>query len=317
MKRVLGSLVVGLLACQVWAAGFESKQVSAGATWVAHVDLEQLRQTQLGSYLTNKLSVGPAADKLAAVQAIFSFDPRKDLNTVTLYGKSQDPAQSVALLGGTFNEARLITLVKANDSYQTLVFGKHTLHSWIDDKKPNEGRQYGCFHPSGVLVISRGQAMVQEALDVLDHTHDSLDFVKAFGSEAQMQAPIFVAGANLNALGDFNPNAAFLKQASSGQLALGESNGLLAVNLLLTAKDASVATNLQQVAQGILAIAQLGQQKNPQLADLAQAAQVRQTGNTVHVDISYPVARVMAMIDGAMAVRPPQAAPQPVNTTAQ
>ena len=100
-------------------------------------------------------------------------------------------------------------------------------------------------------------------------------------------------------------------------MALGESNGILAVNLLLTAKDASVATNLQQVAQGILAIAQLGQQKNPQLADLAQAAQVRQTGNTVHVDISYPVARVMAMIDGAMAGRPPQAAPQPVSPTAQ
>ena len=285
MKRVIGSLVLGLVASQAWAAGFQSRQVSAGATWVVHADLERLRQTQLGAYLTNKLSAGPAADKLAAFQAVFSFDPRKDLNTLTLYGKSQDPAQSVALLGGRFNETQLVTLVKANDSYQSQAFGQHTIHSWIDDKKPNEGRQYGCFHPSGFLVISHGQEMIQEAVEVLDHTRGSLDAAKVFGSESLMQAPLFIAGANLDAFGDLSPNAAILKQASSGQLALGENNGLLVVNLLLTAKDATAATNMQQVAQGLLAIAQLGQQKNPQLADFAQAAQIKQTGNTVRVDV--------------------------------
>ena len=155
--------------------------------------------------------------------------------------------------------------------------------------------------------------MIQDALEVLDHTRESLDVAKAFGSESLMQAPIFMAGANLNALGELNPNATLLKQASCGQLALGESNDVLVVNLLLTAKDASTATNLQQVAQGMLAIAQLGQQKNPQLADLAQAVQVRQTGNTVHVDLSYPVARVMTMLDEAMAGNRPSVAPQSGN----
>ena len=168
MRRIAWIAVAGLAAAQLWGAGFNSKQVAESATWVVHADLESLRQTQLGGFLMSKLTTGDAANKLAAFAAVFGFDPRQDLNTVTLYGKSKDPTHSVVLAGGKFNESQLVTLLKANGTYQSLTFGRYTLHSWIDADKAAEGRKYGAFHPSGVILASRGQEALQEALEVLD-----------------------------------------------------------------------------------------------------------------------------------------------------
>ena len=78
MKSMTISVLAVLLAGQCWGGTFRSTQVSSGATWVVHADLEQLRQTQLGAFVTNELSAGPLADKLAAFAAVFGFDPRKD-----------------------------------------------------------------------------------------------------------------------------------------------------------------------------------------------------------------------------------------------
>jgi hypothetical protein len=310
MKRMWLSVAIAVMAVQGWAAPFSGKQVSTAATWVVHADLEQLRQTQMGTFLVTQMGQGQAADKIAAFSAVFGFDPRKDLKTITLYGKSKDQAQSVVLAGGTFNETQLVTLLKANDSYQTYTFGSHVLHSWIDDKKPAEGRQYGAFHPLGLVAISHGRDMLQEALSVLDGSQPSLDIAKAFGTGVPTQAPFFMAGANVAGMGDANPNAAMLKQADAGQLAFDEKGSNLVINVIVATKDAQAASNMQAAAQGMIAIAQLGQERNPGMAELAQAAHVTMEGKTVHLDVTYPVVKALAMIEQGMARKAEQAARQ-------
>ena len=303
MKRALVSVLAVLTAGQVWAAGFQSKQVSSSATWVVHADVEKLRQTQVGGFILGKLNEGEAANKLAAFAAVFGFDPRKDLNTVTLYGKSKDPAQSVVLAGGTFNGDQLVTLLKANNTYESQAYGTYTIHSWIDEKKPNEGRQYGCLHPGGTILISHGADMLKEALDVLDGKQAGLDTAKVFGGALLADAPFFMAGANISQVGDVRPDAAVLKQAAGGQMALAEKDGSVVLAVAVTANSLEAATNMQSVAQGMVAMAQLGQEKNPELARIAQATRISRDGNTVRLDLTYPVNETIALLEAGMAKR--------------
>jgi len=299
---------IGVVALQGWAAPFSGSQVSAAATWVVHVDFEHLRQTQMGTFFADQLSQGKAADQIAAFSAIFRFDPRKDVKAVTVYGRSEGQTQSVMLASGTFNESNLVTLLKANNSYQSSLFGTHIIHSWIDDKKPAEGRQYGSFHSSGVIAISHGLEMLQEALSVLDGGKPSMDVAKVFGPGALTQSPFFMAGANVSGWGGVNPIAAALRQTESGQLALDEKGSNLVLNVTLATRDAQTASNLQGAVQGLIAVAQLGMDRNLEMAGLAQAAHVAMGGKTVHLDITYPVAKAIAMVEQMMARKAEQEA---------
>ncbi len=312
MKRA-GMMALAVLAAgQVWAAAFDGSRVSAGATWVVHADLVALRALPLGQFVVNKLGSGDSGKKLAAFTAIFGCDPLKDLRTLDLYGKSRDPAQSVFLAEGTFDGGRLVTLLQANDTYQSQAFGAYTIHSWVDEKKPAEGRQYGCLHPSGTLLISRGRAMLEEALDVLDGKRPALDTAKAFGAEL-LAAPLFMAGANVTAAGDLNPGAAILKQAASAQVALAGQGGELTVRTRLTAKDGQAASNMLAVAQGLLVVAQLGQEKHPELARCAQAVQVRLDDTLLRLDLAYPETRAIVLVEECLnaGARPAADAPAP------
>jgi len=300
MKRA-GLMAAAVLAAgTAWAGAFDAARVPAGATWVVHADLSALRPTPMGQFLVNELGSGVAGNKLAAFAAIFGFDPLKDLQTITLCGKSKDPTQSVVMVAGAFDKDRLVTLLEANDTYESQPFGAYTIHSWVDEKKPAEGRQYGCVHPSGTLVISHGREMIEETLQVLDGKRPSLDAGKVFGAELLSAAPFFMAGANAMGGADGAPSAAVLKQADAAQLSLSEQGTDLVLRARLTARDGQGANNMLAVAQGMIAVAMLGQEKNPALAQLAQAAQVRLDGKTVRVDIVYPEARAIAAIEERM-----------------
>jgi hypothetical protein len=290
------AVVVAVAATVSWAAPFQSSQVADTARWVVHADVEGLKITQVGTYVWNLMNEGNAANKLGAFSALLGFDPRKDVNSVTLYGKSKDPSQSVALLSGTFNQDHLVALLKGNDSYEALSNGTGTIHSWVDDKKPAEGRQYGCFHGTNQMLISRGLDMLKESLDVLDGRHPALRDARVFGDALPVQAPFFIAGADMSEAGAINPGVQMLTQAQSGQMALSEQTGILNLSIQLVTRDATSASNIQSVAQGMLAIAQLGAQQDPGMAQLAQAAKISVAGTTVRMDLACPAQQAIALI---------------------
>jgi len=310
----MAAAVVAMAVTRGGAAPFQSAQVSDTARWVVHADVEGLKATQIGAYVWGKLNEGDAAAKLGAVTAMLGFDPRKDVSTVTLYGKSKDPAQSVALVTGTFQQDHLVALLKGNDTYEALTHGTYTVHSWIDDKKPADGRQYGCFHGANRVLMSRGLDMLKEALDVLDGKHAALKDGRAFGAVLPVQAPFFMAGADMDDASALNPNAQVLKQAQSGQMALAEQAGTLSLSVQLLSRDASAASNIQAVAQGMVAMAQLNAQQNQDLAQIAQAVKLTLDGTTVRLDFAYPSQKLITMAEDALAKQAArrQAIPPPV-----
>lgn len=312
MKKLAILVAAGLTVAQAFGAGFQSKVVSDSAKWVVHADMDLIKQTELGGLLMNQLKTGQIANQLAAMTAMLRFDPLKDLADVTLYGQSKNPAEAVAVFSGTFNEEHLATLLKANPSYEASTHGRYTIHSWMDDGKPAEPRQFGCVSASGKLLISQGLPMVQEALDVLDGKHAALDAVKTFGADLPVKEPFFMAGSDLPGLGG-QPQAQMLSQAKSGRIAMAEKEGQLTLSVALITTDEAAAQKLKDVAQGLLAIGQLNQDQDPKLAALLQAMHVTLEGAKVQLDLSYPSAQIFAMIQEKMFKK---AAPAPAKTPA-
>jgi hypothetical protein len=296
MKKLALVLAAGMVAGQVLAGSFQAKMVSDSARWVVHADLELLKQTTVGSFLVNQLDAGDTGNKMAALSAILQFDPRKDLTGVTMYGQSREPSAAVAVFSGTFNVPQLVTLLKANPSYESAAHGGNTIHSWVDEKKPGE-RSYGCAH-SGKILIGQGLPMLKEALDVLDGKHAALDAAASFG-ELPVKEPFFMAGTDLPGLVG-KSEAQMLSQAKSVGMALGEKDGQVLLSVILSTLDAETAVKLQQIAQGLLAMGQMNQEKEPELAALLQAAQVTVNGTQVKLNAAYPSEKIVTLIQQKM-----------------
>lgn len=286
-----------------WLAGAAPLQrgdVAAAATWVAHVDCDGLRPTGVGQYLQEQMEKPDAQTKLAAFQAIFGFDLRKQLHGLTLYSTGSEAAEGVLLVYADFDPDRLVTLATAAKDHQSTNYKKHVIHSWIDEhKKAKRGtsqRTYAAIQGPRV-IFGQQSAAVEGALDVLDGTTANLSGAKEF---AQLGAPgdtSLIEGVARTGLISANAdsNAALLGLSRLVRLQVGESRQQVSATLILEAKDQETAAQIDSIAQGLVALMKL-QSKKPEGQKLAQALKLRQDGSSVVATLTLPDSDVVAMM---------------------
>ena len=294
MKRnsswVAGGIILAAVAAQ--ALPLQTDRVGAGAQWVAHIDVERLKTTQCGRYLLDQLDKDEPNRKLLAFQAMFNFDPRKDVSAVTLYGTDNRPENTVTLVKGTFDTQRLVTMVRAGDSYEETKHGLHVVHSWVDHKR-GEHRMFASIWNDGTIVMA-GKNSIAQALDVLDGHAAKATATTFPGLASDREAAIFVASADLTGMTNVNPKAVVLAQASAGYLALTEKDEQFQADIGLSAKTVQAATQLEQVARGLVAMALLGQEQSPEVAKLAGATTINRNDLQVAIALHYPAADLVA-----------------------
>ncbi len=282
-------LMIFLGTAALSAAPFRLDTIPQDAKWAARVDVERLKETRLGRMLLDELNREKPAAQLAAVEAVFRFDPRKDLSSILVYGSGASPEQGVALIRGTFDEDHLATLVQANETYEKYRYGSHVVHSWIDEK-PGSERLFGCFHPSGALLLSQGRETLKTALDVLDGKKPGLSAEDPFARLIGDGSPVFfLAAADLADLDSLDPDAAILKKAAAARIAVGETGDDLEGTLRLTTRTLESARQVQKVLEGMLAFARLNDVEEPDLARLADRTRVSRDEKTVEVVVRHPV----------------------------
>ena len=274
--------------------------MAAEPGWVAHVDCDSLRSTAIGQYFLAEMEKPEAQTKMAALESMFGFDPRKQLHGLTLYSAGKVPEEGVLLVYGEFNPDKLISMVSGAQDYQTTPHNKHVIHNWIDDKKkPVKGvqpRVYAAIQGARIVIIAQQEARVAQALDVLDRTAPSLATSGVF---PQMGAAggtnIIQAAARKLNLSDSTPNAAILRLAKGGQLQVGAGQGQLKATLSLEANDPDVAGQMTMVGKGLVALLKL-QRGNPTLLKLAEAITLKQDGASLVASLSMPTGEVVELI---------------------
>ncbi len=292
-------LICGLGAGTAAARPLQRADVGANPVWVVHLDCDLLRSTAIGQFIQTEMDKPEAQAKLAAFQALFSFDLRTQLHGLTLYGTGPAPEDGVLLVYADIDEARLVTLAKAAKDAQQTQYKQTVIYSWVDaHKKARNGvkpRTYAAVAGSRV-VFGQREERVGQALDVLSGAAPNLASGQTFPELSATASTSFLQAAARKL--DFmpsDPNAAVLRLAKLAVFQLGETRGQLAATLTLQANDEEVAANMASIAQGLIALMKL-QKEKPESVKFAEALTLKQEGPAIVVKLNFPAADAIDLI---------------------
>jgi hypothetical protein len=290
LKLALGAGCLAATALTLCAGPLRRADVAADPVWVAHLDFDGLRSTSIGQYIQSELEKPEAQAKLAAFQAVFSFDLRTQLHGVTLYSTGPSPQQGVLVLYADFDPARLVTLARAAKDAQSVSYRQHTIYNWLDEKKKHDDgrpRIYAAIAGPRVIFGQR-EDTVQHAVDVVDGATPSLASTRSFAQLGAAGDRSFIeAAARKIDFSGSNQNAAILRLAKSALLQVSGAQLQLTATLTLEANDEEVAGNMASIGQGLIALLKM-QTGKPEAAKLASALSLKQDGPQVLVTLSIP-----------------------------
>ena len=305
MKSIVALFLTVALVSSAWSQSFKSAHVAADAQWVVHAHVVDMFKTRFGERLAQQMEEGDANHQLAAFRAMFQLDPKKDIASVTLYGQSETPETGVAIVKGQFNRDHISTILKAMKGYREHRHNDTVVHQWLVDQDAQTETQpsddasnqvYGTFHGGNVMVLSGTLAPVKSALDVLNKTKPALSNPDLLRVLNQTAPGVYLqATANLSAMQGAAPaqpaqGPDFKKEIKTLNLTVGETLDTLHLKLELGAVSAEAAAQMHAMAQGFLAMMQMQQADNPDMAKLMQALSFSLDGSTIRVGLKMPVA---------------------------
>lgn len=304
-KIILSTTFLAAGALAAAAGPLQRADLPTDPSWVIHVDCDALRQSTVGQFLLSEMDKPQAQEKFAAFQAVFSFDPRKQLHGITLFSTGNTPADGVVLAYVDADPDRLAVLAKTTRDYQTTTHNGMTIHSWIDDKKPAvkgiQPRVYAATFNRNLVLFGQKESTVGQALDVLARKAPSLAPGGVFAQLGAAGDKNFVeAMARKVDMPNSDPNAAVFRLSKLIRLKIGEAARQLNASLVLEANDEEIATQLTSIVQGLTSLMKV-QNDKPDAAKLANALNIRQSGNSVMVDLSLPADEIVAMMKAGAA----------------
>ena len=264
MKRF--PFILLALAAPLAAAEIQPARIPASANWVLHVDMDAMRATETGKAVLARIESEHGA-KLRAAKRMFSVHPLTDLRDVTLFGDGRKD-HAVVLFSGTFDRGHLTDLVKAADDYRESTHAGITIHSWKDKGAP----QHAAFAADDLLVFSRFEQLLKDSLDVLKSPVPSSAnaILPTTGSR-----PLVAAGARMKEIEMPEDSARVLKQAGLIKLSAHEDAGRFTIRMDADTDDATRATRLRRVLDGMAALAEIA---NPDLAAGGFQAEITSPG---------------------------------------
>jgi hypothetical protein len=281
-----------------WAAPLQRADVAAEPSLVAHFDCDRFRATAVGKAILAQVSDPDIASKLDALQAISSFDPRTQLHGLTCYTTSLNAKNGVLILYADFDSNRLVALAETMPDYNRVSSGTHYIHNWIDEKKKADG---GEPHVSAAIlgkrvIFGQSEAAVSNALAVMDGNAPSLAVDKSLPEMGAGGAGEFLQGVvNKFDFGSKDPNSAILKGSKMVRIRVGETGDQIQANVDFQASDADKATQIASIAQGIIALGKL-QQDKPAALKLANAITIKQDEANVVATLTIAEADVVGLI---------------------
>jgi hypothetical protein len=298
-KIVLIASTLSLPSLIARAEPLKRADVIANPGWLVHLDCDALRPTIVGQYILSQMDKPDAKDKLVIFETMFDFDLRTQLHGLTLYGEGRTPQDAVLLVYADFDPERLADLAKKAPGYNGSPYHRHVIHSWLDEKKKDksggEPMVYAAIDGHRVIFGQR-EDRVAQVLDVFDGTAPNLAASKIFPDLGLPGRSHFLeASARKMDMLNSNPNAAILKLSKSAELFLSEVQHQFQGKLILDTDNNDVADHVSSIAQGLLALMKLQNDKTP-AARIANAIAIKQDGPQVIASVTVPEEVVVGMM---------------------
>jgi len=277
------------------AAPLNPKVVAGDAKWVAHLDVDSMRESivvkKVYQRFVEKCPIGKiAVAVLDASPALIGMDPRKDLHGITLYGHEIGKHEGVMIVFADANRKLLTARVKKAKGYSSGTHGSYELHSWIHKDRRGKRPVSGAFYKDKVMVFSGSEAQVKAALDVMDGKQPGLT-CKCLAAKAP-EGTTWLARAVGIAEAETPDDSKLAKEIESVNIVTGENEGHSFLHVKVVAKSAKVAKQMGEVAEGVRALGMLHAIDHPHAKPLVEGMKVKVAKKTVTVDGSAPAEAV-------------------------
>ena len=303
MNRLPATITLGIsLAWTIAAGPLQKAQVAADARWVVHLDVEGLLATKVGGMLARE-SLGPALAGPSATlkqQYGVDFDWRR-IRSVTLYGpdfKGASQPGGVLLVDTDMDVAGGLEAALAKVAVAGHGAGS-PLERVADSTVPLYrilGEVFVAAAPGKPVVVAKARDATLRARQVLsgETPHLSSGTVQAPGFSEFCQSGdgfFFMAAAQgFSELAPIPPQAQVLRMAEGVRLNVGEFGDEVRATVALSTRTIESAQQVQQIVQGLLALALLTQNNQPELQSLLQASRVSREEKLVTLNLALPPA---------------------------
>lgn len=276
------------------------KHVAAEARWVLHLDAQAFVRTKAGAYFVDEVLEPKSAQLKAEIkrQVDFDLDWRK-IRSITLYGSTfqhrgnPDPTGVAVVRTDLPLQAALERALSGNTSIR------------VQRSKTEGGPVYTvnedgyvAFAPGNVVLLGKGREVVERARAVVAGKSPNLQTASVLTGYPEASGASFFVGLaeGFADKADLPSNASVLKNAQGACLRVGEDGDRVKLHLSVRTPTPEVAQQVQQVAQGLLALVNLNANQKPELQALAQSCTVQTSGAMVHASASVPTAEVISKL---------------------
>ncbi len=305
-RRLTTALVATALTLAAAAPGLagpiDASAVPDQSRWVVHVDLEAFRASTLGRAILGELGDHPEANRMRQASEVVGFDLERDLLDVTLYGSDFTRESVVMLVDIAGDAGNLEGLMLAAPGYESATVDDRVIHSFLaeDKRRGDAPRMHVTLQPRG------GEQRLVASYDA-DVLHRALDRMETGGNTTPLATAPEAGSLLFMHTGDLDPaqleaagqQSAVLQMIRRLSIDLVEADGRLTATAHARVVDDQKAEQLRQLAQGMLAMAQLGDPNNPgkvAAAELARRAKVTKDGATVRVSLDAAAEEVAARV---------------------
>lgn len=284
------TLVAFLPFASIDANPLNLEQVADDANWLMHVDFDSARASQIGSFIMDEIeSKSEAVERMTEIKASYGVDP-KGFSGLTMFG-SGEHKKGTAIMSGGLDSDRMFAFARKNKTFETIRFGKNEIHSLNQDKR----------HPmsfaaikNGVFVAGPDADYVRQGIKLAKGKGASRGPIALLGNLRQIvEDPGFIGYVDVAKASSHHDldrhGMGMAKKVKSMGMVVGEADGVLKMVAIVVTEDEETASQMEGMANGMMAMAALGKSSKHRLAGLVKSQSVTRTENVVTLQVGLAI----------------------------
>lgn len=319
-QALLIAICTTLLSPLASQAAFDPAIVPADSQWVVYLNFNTLRESELGRELADLI---PAAAMAQGDNPVRPNIPKilETVGSITAFGrdfpKTPQSVNGALILQGT-QELRTIVegfLIQFSVTHPEVVTEVTDLPFEAYAIRGDDQTQLVVALPAEpIVVVSKSRDEMLKALEVFRQKAPSMRTAKSPLSALipQTGAYYVIAASNVPSGTMFPANAPqsrILQMAQSASIAVGEEGDRVLAQIQLDASSDDLAVKLERIVNGVIAMASLAETSDERLTEFIESVHSTRDGRSIRLQMSYPTARILEMVEGIN--NPPPDAPPP------
>jgi hypothetical protein len=278
------------------AADAISSLIPANSEIYFTLDTRKLIDSDVFKKLYNERLDSSKRAQIDLLNSLVGIDVLKDVNRVHIWGKIDQDDTVTAAIDGRFNKDKLVTLLKANETYDSFAEGDLTIHHWVDNKDAKE--RYGTFVSSDRVLVGNSKSALMNALAARKDKSANVTSTPNASSFSPAGDAVFYAFAiTPEGKAGKNPN---LKDLRSAVLKCDLTKAGFTADSMINMATAQSAKDVSDLAQAALVLARL-QGDDPKLTELVSALSINHAEGSGDITMKFalPQEKLFKLIDEA------------------